>query len=275
MFDQYPFVNQFNTVVAFVRIDSTGFVLDATNPHHAVNQLHAQCYNGGGWLVDTDAPDWFNIPAIESSQSWLGKLAIDENGQIKGHFTMNTGGALASSWRAELTPASAKDILRKEWEDTHLECELDSVKFTQIDVYDQPLRVDYNCQIPNAADNINGTLYLKPILDFYFTENPFKSLKRNFPVHFNHAIKSQYVAFIRIPDGYGIEEMPAAARLSLPNDAGNIRFSCTKVNAQEFQAQLKLQMNQLFFEPEAYESLRQFFNLLKEKIDAQVVLKKT
>lgn len=56
---QYPFYEQFNSIVAYVRQPGeSGVLLDATDPYQPVNELRDEHYNGGGWQLDSRNPEW-------------------------------------------------------------------------------------------------------------------------------------------------------------------------------------------------------------------------
>lgn len=274
MFNQYPFLDQFNTVTALVRLDSTLFLLDATNPFHIINELHSSCYNGAGWVANAEWPEWVNIAYLEKSQTWLGQLSLDENGMLTGAVDLAVGGGMASSWRKAIKSASPKELIDDEWEDTGLAVKYNDIETQQIEVADQPLKFHYNCEIQQAVDVVNGVLYVKPVLDFYFIENPFKTLKRTFPVDFSSTIKSNFVCNLQLPKGYVIDELPKSAKIALPNEGGKLHFSCSSSNPEQIQVLLKMQISQTNFQPDEYEGLKKFFDLLNEKINSRIVLKK-
>jgi hypothetical protein len=275
MFDQYPFIGQFNTVVAFVRQGEAGVVLDATNPFRPPNELRGQCYNGGGWIADKDRPDWVDLSAPEMSETWLGQMSLQEDGSAKGTFSIVMGGPIATDWRADLEHASETDFLKKHFAASFPDIAFDSIIVSERDVYDKPLRFNFNCSIPNAGNGVNEFLYVRPVLDFFLDENPFKSPKRIYPVNFTYPLKAQYVLNLQLPPGYQVEELPEAARIGLPNNAGRLQFACSKVSEKEVQLVLKASISKLDFGSDEYEALRKYFDFIAEKTQMQLVLKKT
>jgi hypothetical protein len=136
------------------------------------------------------------------------------------------------------------------------------------------LSIRFSCRIPDAAQIAGAFIYFRPVVDFLFDENPFKSLKRSFPVSFTFPLKAQYVVNLDIPAGYNIEELPEPVRISLPNDGGKLFFSCTKASERQVQLVLKLSLSQLEFLPDQYDGLRHFFELVAAKAQSPLVLKK-
>lgn len=270
----YPFADQFNSVVAFLYEGEGGILIDATHPCHPLGEMRDACYNEEGWLVDEKRPNWVQITAPEYSTTWYGKMKMTENGEMSGHVSMSLGGAAATSWREELQGENEAEFVKKNFATDFPERRIDSVVIRERDTYQQPLKLDFFCSIPNAATVINDFIYLRPVLDFIITENPLKNPKRSFPVSFTYPMKAQYVLQLDLPEGYTLEDEPTPVRINLPNEGGKVQFTCGKMTESQIQIVLKLTLTQLTFQPEDYLALRQFFELVAEKVQLQLALKK-
>lgn len=275
MYPEYPFASQFNSVVALVQNGEKISILDATDPFLPINQLNAEYYHGSAWMVDKDNPDWVEIDAPEVSQTWYGKLQLLETGELTGNFTIQTTGNLAADWRSALSATEAPVFLRKNFGAAGTEIQFDSIVFSQVEALDQPLGVKFKCVAPAAANVVNDFIYCQPVLDFYLLKNPFKSLTRSFPVEFSTPFKAQYIVDLVLPAGYAVEELPAAARVNLPDNAGKMSFNCSKNANGAIQLILKMNLSKANFSAEQYGALRQFVELAVEKTQVQLVLKKT
>jgi hypothetical protein len=273
---QYPFYDQFNSVLAYVKqANGTGMLLDATDPFQPVNELRDQHYNGGGWLLDRQRPDWIVIDPPIITENWLGNLRLLEDGTMIGHFSVVVAGPFAADWRFELEHGSPQQVLKKRFAAQYPDILYDSIQIQSINALDKPLRVDFKCRIPNTADRLNNYLYCKPVLDFLMLENPFKNVNRTFPVNFPYFHQAQYVLNLDLPLGYRLEEVPEAAKVFLPRDGGRLLFSVAPVSDRRIQLSLKADISQLDFMPDEYGILRQFFDLMVEKTQTQLVLKKS
>ncbi len=274
MFSAYPFSEQFNTVVAFLYQGEEGILLDATNPLRALGKMRGECYNGEGWLVDEKRPNWVQIAAPEYSETWVSTMKINEVGEMSGHFTMLLAGPAATSWRIDLEGTKEADFLKRHFASEYAERSFDSIVVSDRQALDKPLKVDFYCRIPNAATAVNDFLYVRPVFDFFITENPLKSLKRSFPVNFTYPRKAQYILLLQIPKGYSVEDMPEPIRSSLPNNGGKIQFSCAKISDTEVQVILKANLAQVQFMPEEYSGLRHYFDQMADRVQFQLALKK-
>lgn len=274
MYPQYPFRDQFNSVVALVREGQSGLLLDATQPLLPVGQLHSPHYNGGGWVVDPKKPDWVDFAPPEASETWYGQLTLLETGEMSGSFSILVGGPMAADWRRDLNGTKEKDFLKKHFATSYPDIAFDSIVVSDGNALDKPLKINFWCRIPNTANVVNDFIYCRPVLDFFIAENPFKSPKRSFPVDFTYPLKANYVLRLQLPPGYAVEELPEPARIVLAGDAGKISFTCSKQPPNAVQLQLRMNLSKTSFPPEEYGSLRQFFDLAAEKTQLQLVLKK-
>lgn len=274
MYPEYPFLNQFNTVLAYVRLPEGGIVLDATDPFNSLNDVRTEFLNHQGWIADSEKPAWVLVTAPEISETWYGNLKLAENGLLSGRISLQVTGHLATEWRTELESKTPKEVLKKHFAAQYPDAVLDSVEVTDQRNLQKPLKVDFICAIANTATAVNDYLYCKPVLGFVVEENPFKTLKRQYPVNFPRAFKGQYVLNLELPAGYTLEEAPKGAKIALENNGGKLMFTCNKTADNKVQVILKLNISQLEFNPDEYNSLRKFFDLNTEKVETQLVLKK-
>jgi hypothetical protein len=227
--------------------------------------------------VDEASPQWVELRSPEEAVTWYGNLEADPSGNLSGRFTVSTSGAWAAKWRKafEENKADEKRFLSTQFATEYPQALFDSITFENKGELDKPLRVHFRCDIPNAALSANDFLYVRPVIDFYITENPLKALERQFPVSFVSPKKVQYVLVLKIPEGYEVEELPAPAHIVLPNEGGRLQFQCARQTDQEIQVVIKLQLAKTEFPPEEYPLLREFFELVADKTRLQLVLKKT
>ena len=139
---------------------------------------------------------------------------------------------------------------------------------------DKPLTANFSVVLPNAAQIAGDFIYCAPVADFYFKENPFKSLERLYPVSFANPVRAQYILNLQIPPGYQVDEVPPGLNLVLPNDGGRLVYMSSVQPDGNLKIVLRLNLRQLDFQPEEYDALRVFFDKIVEKINEPVVLKK-
>ena len=106
-----------------------------------------------------------------------------------------------------------------------------------------------------------------------YKENPFKSAERSYPVEMPYCIDETYVLNMEIPEGYKVDELPKSARVSLNGNEGMFEYLIQQ-NNDVIQMRCRTKLNKANFEPEDYETLRNFFSFIVEKESEQIVFKK-
>jgi len=86
-------------------------------------------------------------------------------------------------------------------------------------------------------------------------------------------VQEQAIITINLPAGYEIEELPKKATIFLPEMGGKFQYSIS-TNANSIKLISKVIQKQLFFEPEEYALIKEFYDLVAEKLGEQIVLKK-
>jgi hypothetical protein len=78
---------------------------------------------------------------------------------------------------------------------------------------------------------------------------------------------------MEIPNGYEIEELPKSAQVTLNEDEGTFQYLIGR-NENMIQFKSVIKLNKATFQPEDYNSLREFFAQVVKKQSEQIVFKK-
>lgn len=275
---EYPIIDQFNALVAFIPDPSGGeggTILDASSPYFTPGMAQEEIYNGNGWLLQTPSPRWISFNAPESAEVFIADLTLSEAGMLEGHFKLQMTGQIAREHRAELAENPGGSFIKNLFSDKYPDVTIDSIQVENQSNPAVPLKIDFNAHLPNAAQVANEFMYCTPISEFFIEENPFKSQKRLYPVNFPYPVRTQYILTLHLPAGYVAEELPAGANLVLPGDGGKIMYTVNSPNPQTVSVSLKFSLKQLDFAPEEYDTIRMFFDNLGGKLEEQIVLKKS
>jgi hypothetical protein len=107
-----------------------------------------------------------------------------------------------------------------------------------------------------------------------YKENPFKSAERFYPVEMPYTMDEVFMLQLEIPPGYEVDELPKQMVIKLnKNDDGAFEYRITESN-NTISLRSRLRIKRSFFQPEEYETLREFFNLVVNKHNEQIVFKK-
>lgn len=275
MLELYPKADQFNHVLAFVKTGDKEQLLDVGSEHRSPAYLRVNSLNYRGWLVDGPQSQWINVTVPPDSETMVIDATLSADGTLSGKVQEICAGYSAMQNRNNYYKNKDKDQVHisKEWQKTFPDATIKNIKFDNPAKAAAPLKSAFEINLTEAAQ-INGDfIYLSPLLGNGYTENPLKLKDRTFPVDMPYQIKEQYIFNLTIPEGYMIEEIPEPAKVNIANNAGNFRFITSEKDGK-IQINSKIYIKQTRYQPEEYQSIRQFFDLIVEKHGEQIVLKK-
>jgi hypothetical protein len=138
--------------------------------------------------------------------------------------------------------------------------------------FDDPIGLNYDLQLHANGQDL---IYFNPMLTEAFTENPFKSAQRSYPVEIPYIIDKTYLLRLDVPKGYVVEELPSQVTVKLnPDEDGVFEYRVTESNGT-ISLRSRLRMRRTFFQPEDYENLRAFFSMIVKKHNEQIVFRKS
>ena len=279
----YPIRSQFNYVLAYLKHNDKVQLLDATHRQRPMGLPATSALNNKGWIVDAE-PEWLEIVPGRSSSTRMFNITLNEEGKAVGKIVSAYDGYAALEVREELTkkddPQSSNEAPEEDKDEevsaTLANIEYDSVTIKNLDDIYKTLAYNAKVVIPEGG-TVNGDfIYLNPVLHPAFDENPFKQTVREYPVDIPYPLAHRYVLNLTIPEGYAVEQMPEQVSLSLPENGGKFTFLVSKLagTTRTFQFNSTIQINQVHFEPDEYTAIKKFFDLIIEKQQEQLVLKK-
>ena len=267
----YPIMEQFNHLTCYIERDGKPMIIDIGNLNRPIGLPRVPTLNGEGWVLDKTNPRWVVIPAPLSNEVLLADFKLDEEGTLKGVINGNYRGYAAVNERDDEN--EQHDKVKKNLAKDFPDIKIDSINVVNLKNTDEAFKRTIYCTIPNAATTAGDLIYIKPTLKTDFDENPFKQPKREYPVEFPYPRKDQFILNLTIPQGYAIEEIPKPIRVNLPDKGGFFQY-ISSVKDNLIQLVVKIQLDQLHFEPEEYPSVKEFFNQIATKSAEQIVLKK-
>ena len=270
----YPIVDQFNHLVCYIERGEKSFIVDVGNEYRPIGMPRIQALNGQGWVANKDNPRWVPIVAPLSTEAALATFKLDDEGTLTGSIVSSFQGYAAVTERTDAAKdegnhATVKKALIKDFPDI----KIGDIAITNLNNITEPFKRTVNCVIPSAATTAGNLIYIKPTLKTGFDENPFKQASRAYPVEFAHPLRNNFSLNLTIPEGYVVEELPKSIRMKLPNNGGTFQYA-SSVKDNVIQLVMKIQIDQLRFEPDDYALVKAFFGQIAMKSAEQIVLKK-
>ena len=266
----YPMINRFNYVVCHVQIGDNSYLLDASDSKMGFGKLPEETYNGSVRVIG-DIPVLLDLSPDSIKEVKVTSLfAVNEDNKISGTITTNYGNFESRDMREKLSKMQTEDYLKEVKKDYSFEPELSNIEIDSLKIPEEPLSVKYDIKFGFNGDDI---VYFNPVLAAAVKENPFKSAERFYPVEMPSCKDETYLLNMEIPAGYKVEELPKSARVMLNEDEGMFEY-IIQAGGDRIQLRCRTIIKKATFEPEDYETLRNFFAFIVQKEAEQIVLKK-
>lgn len=266
----YPLMDKFNYVICRVKIGDNYYLLDASNKNIGFGKLPAKAYNGSARIID-DAPLLVDLSADSLKETKITTLfMMNEDNKINGTLSTQYGNFNSAKMREKLSKKESADYLREVKKEYGFDVDLNNVEIDSLKIPEEPLTVKYDIQF-SLDDDI---FYFNPIITSeQIKENPFKATERLFPVEMSSCTDETYILNMEVPNGYKVEELPKSARVMLNDDEGMFEYIIGE-NGGRIQLRCRTVIKKATFDPEDYQTLRDFFAFIVNKESEQIVFKK-
>ncbi len=270
-YDMYPIMSRFNYLIARLDIDDKQYLLDASDPVLGFGHLSGSCYNGNARVI-ASMPSLINLEADSLKESAITSFFVtnDGDGKLTGTYKTVFGAIGSENMREKMKKTNKEEYFKDIKKAYPFEVNLSNTAIDSLDQKEMPVSVQYDINF-HADEDI---IYFSPMMtaDAY-KQNPFKAAQRFYPVEIPYCIDEVYILNMEIPSGYKVDELPKPARVSLNGGEGMFEY-LIQAGGNNIQLRCRTKLNKATFEPEDYETLRNFFAFIVEKQNEQIVFKK-
>lgn len=271
-----PRRNGVNFLVAAVFRDTTYYLLDASQRELPFNSLSSRCLNGYGFLVsDHFHRQWIPLLRNECNKTkTIVSYAFHPNEQDTVFVEKSSYSLSANKLRDMLMETSEEEYVkyRKEYYKNY---DISTPRYAGLNETNEPFVENFSF-IPTHIETEPGNVYFLPSIPVdAYTENPFKSLRRDFNIDFKAPnFQSQEVTVV-IPKGYSIVSMPESVKLTGIDANLVFNFSVTtSADLREINIHSDIQVKRDSFSKEEYSDIRQFFAEIVKAQNTTIELKK-
>lgn len=268
----YPLVDRFNYVISRVTLGGQYYFLDASRPRLGFGRLNHDNYNGHARVINEYATP-LELLADSITEGKITSVFIinDKNGALTGSVQKAPGYFESYHLRNRVTENGREQFFNEVKKGFNAEVEIQDPAIDSLDKYDLPVTIRYRFDIKSDDEDI---IYLNPLFGEAWKENPFKSTERFYPVEMPYTIDETYLLRLEIPKGYVIDEMPRQVMVKLnEDDDGFFEYRLSESNGA-ISLRSRIKIKRAYFEPDEYEMLREFFNLIVKKHSEQIVFKR-
>ncbi|RPH34248.1 MAG: hypothetical protein EHM93_01420 [Bacteroidales bacterium] len=270
----FPTIDKFNYVVAAVELPTGTKYLDATDEFVPFDLPTERILNCLGHALEKGKGDCsvFIKPEKKLKKSTYSQLSIDSTGRITGKISIKRSDYTSANFKHYLKSKPDHDTYIQELEAENSGWYIDSYKFNNLNDSYQDFVDEYQVNYSNSLGS-NEVLLVNPFVIIKPTANPFQSDKRYLPINFPQQTEYSSIITINIPSNYQVSELPKSADLT--NNDKSIRFTYKiQSSGSSISISTKFYINKLKYETIEYMGLRGVFELMLQKQNESIVLKK-
>jgi len=267
-----PSLWKLNYVVAYVKIDGSFLVIDATSDNLPFDMLPTKCLNYNGQVLNGKNTEKASlVPKKKFIKRSFYDIKLTEEFEIKGNISFLSKDYAAYELRENYDKFLnetdyVEDLLRK-----HNGLNITDFKIENIEDVDKAVAEKYIVEIEEGIDLIDDQLYLSAFLYDQISENPFKSEERKYPVDFIYEKSNSGVIRIQLPENFSVAELPTPTKISLPEQKAvfSMIYKCTN---NIITLNYKLIINSPVFGEEIYADLREFYALVVSNQSKPIII---
>jgi hypothetical protein len=268
--EQFPLLNDYNYVIARVKVSGQDYLLDASRPVIGFGQLPEHCYNGMARVIDSSHE---LIPLLPDSVTERRRtdvvLSNDSSGALSGDYTRVAGVFESMEMRNRMRREKPADFFENLKKTMNEHKEMGEYGFDSLSIPEEPLGWHYSMTYRFTQK----TIYFNPIMHERMNTNPLENPERNYPVEMPYRVDNAYALRMDIPKGYAIEQLPKSVRIVLPDKSGSFEYQLES-DGKSIELQTRLQLKRANYSIGEYPELRGLYALIVQKEKEPVIFKK-
>jgi len=269
---RYPFISQFNIVMAYVTINDNSFVLDATNKIINYKLTPEKVVNTNGLILEAENGRWKEILSGKYHYKVMSATQgqIDAEGNMKANCLVSCYG-YARVQRCEEWAENKEKFKEDHFIKPYAALKIEELTVNNLEADSLPLeqKIVFNSSLNSSGDYR------------YFTVNLFSDLEENYFITDNRVadvdfgVQQDYIIFgnYSIPPDYVFDGVPENIAMSTP-DKGVIFNRVIQVEGNLLNVRMTLEYKRSFYPATNYNDFKEFHKKVFDKLNEQVVIKK-
>lgn len=267
----YPFINQFNTVMAYVQLNKKYFVLDATDKISDYRLVPEVIVNTKGFIIDGEEGQWKDIAAGRYKYKLMAAVhgEIDAAGIMKGDGLVNCSD-YARRPRCESWLKNKEQFKEEYFAKPYPALKIEDLTVNNADVDSLPLeqKVKFSTTLNSSGNYKYFTVSLFSDLD----KNPFVADERIADIDFG--VLQDYTMFgnYTIPEDYVFDVLPENISMIMP-DTSIVFSRSMQADENSVSVKMSLEFKRTNYPAYYYPEIKEFYKKLFAKLNEQIVIK--
>ncbi|MFT3843985.1 MAG: DUF3857 domain-containing protein [Lacibacter sp.] len=268
----YPFIYQFNNVLVYVEADKEVYVIDASNVFTPPFLIPYSVQFADGYVVDLNNKRFIPLADTKHKYRILTTVSaeINEKGEINGDASVFAY-EYARMPRLYSLSKGKDNLLKEHFSEPHPEFKFDSLT-TENEKNDSlpfSTSVKFNSQLNSSGD----FFFYSPNFLTELEKNEFISDLRFTDIEFGYTQQYNFITTIRFPSNFEPEELPKNMKMIMP-DTSIILQRFMQKNDNSISFRITLEIKRPVYYADEYPYFKEFYRMLFDKINEQIVFKK-
>ena len=270
----HPVLSEFNYVIAKVNIGDKFYLADATEKFYPFGLLPERCLNGKGRAIGERNSYWVDLkPSDVGKTVSLYSFVLNDEGVMTGTLETTFLGYDAVNKREEIVSFPSQDEYIRELKSAMGSIEINGYEIKNIDDIEKPVTRKLAITLRAFDPEVSNFLF-NPFFFDKWSENPFKSRERLYPVDFATPIERTIVFNLEYPADFEIANVPEKVGLSLPNGGGRFLFEAVGKGENKLSINNSISIRKTVFSSNEYHYLKELFNRIIQVQGGELVFKK-
>lgn len=268
----FPFLKQFNIVMAYVTVGDNFFVLDATDKYSSYKLTPQKITNSQGFIVEGESGKWKDIFSGRNKYKVMAALhgEIDAAGNIKGDGLVNCFD-YARRQRCEKWIKNQPSFKADYFSTEGTSCTISELNVNNVEADSLPLeqKVKFSGTLNGSGNYRYFTINLFSDLD----KNPFISEERISDIDFG--FNQEYIIYgnYSIPQEFAYEGLPENISMIMP-DTSIIFTRSVQTSDNLLNIRISVEFKRPFYSAAIYPEFAAFYKKMFAKLNEQIVIKK-
>lgn len=269
----YPTLDKLNTFVVGVPYGSSWLFIDASSTDGYLNVLSPNLYTNKARIIQKGKPgQWVDLQKKGEAQTQITvKATLSPNGEMTGEMkALYSGNAAADERKAFREAADSAAFMADK-------ASHDGIKITQCRIEghrDFVPSVTEVIDFTRQGDTTDDHIYINPFIEIPITENPFTEKERLLPVEFPYKETFNMTLLLTLPEGWQLEEKPENIRISAEDKSVTGHILYESVDERIVSITYQFRLNNVCYENNKYDMLRQLFEQFANRSKDMLVIKK-
>ncbi len=268
----HPSIDRLSTfVVGVLENETTLMFIDASVEHGYVNVLPPLLMTSRARLMMPGNCQWINLQQLGSHMlSRTIQASLSAEGAIEGLVSTYYYGIEAADKREGYFAAKDSADYVKAIED---ENSINITEYNSFSMKDFTPVVRDVLKFTKSTDVNGDYIYVNPMLFAHVEASPFVNEKRDLPVEFPNQTQYTVKVVLDIPEGYVVEDKPESCNIKMSDGGLSLLYNIVH-QGNKLMLKYSFNLGNMMYLPSDYQELKWFWDLVAEKNNAMLVLKK-